>query len=74
MQSLNYNLLMGNMPGLMLFQMDRADTPLMREALYKMGLNEHEVARVAGFACPRWAVLGLVKHHALLCTTTDPLP
>jgi len=48
MQSLNYNLLMGNMPGLVLFQMDRADTPLIREALYKMGLNEHEVTRVAG--------------------------
>jgi type IV secretory pathway VirB4 component len=46
--SLNYNLLLGNMPGLLLFQMDRADTPLIREALYKLGLNEHEVTRVAG--------------------------
>jgi len=47
MQSLNYNLLLGHTPGLILFPMDRIDTPPMRESLYRMGLNEHEVTRVA---------------------------
>jgi type IV secretory pathway VirB4 component len=47
-KSLDYNLLLGNMPGLLLFPMDRINTPPMRESLYRMGLNEHEVTRVAG--------------------------
>ena len=46
MKSLDYNLLLGNMPGLLLFPMDRVDTPLMRESLYRMGLNDHEISRI----------------------------
>jgi type IV secretion system protein TrbE len=48
LQSPYCNLMLGNMPGLLLFPMDRTDTPLMREGLYKMGLNDHEITRVAG--------------------------
>lgn len=40
------NLMLGNMPGLLVFSMGRVDTPLMKESLYKMGLNEHELDRV----------------------------
>jgi len=42
------NLLLGNMPGKIFFPDDSAETSYVAESLYKLGLNPHEVRRIAG--------------------------
>jgi type IV secretion system protein TrbE len=41
------NLLLANMPGKLFFADDAASTPYVAESLYKLGLNPHEVSRIA---------------------------
>jgi len=47
-QSPHGNLLLSNMPGKIFFPDDSAETSYVAESLYKIGLNPHEVRRIAG--------------------------
>jgi type IV secretory pathway VirB4 component len=42
------NLLLGNMPGKLFFPDHSADTPIVATSLARLGLNPHEVSRIAG--------------------------
>jgi len=42
------NLLLGNMPGKLFFPDHSADTPIVSASLARLGLNPHEVGRIAG--------------------------
>jgi type IV secretion system protein VirB4 len=42
------NLLLGNMPGKLFFPDSSADTPIVATSLARLGLNPHEVSRIAG--------------------------
>jgi hypothetical protein len=46
LQSPYAKLMLSSMPGLLVFPMDRVDTPLIRESLERIGLNPQEIARV----------------------------
>jgi type IV secretion system protein VirB4 len=46
-QSPHCTLLLSNMPGKLFFPDPQAITPYIAESLYKLGLNPHEVARIA---------------------------
>lgn len=46
-KSENCNLLLGNMPGKLFFPDDSVNTSYVIESFYKLGLNEHEISRIA---------------------------